>query len=279
MELQQLSIGQMAKLNHVSEQTLRLYDKMDLLKPIYINEETGYRYYSIGQSATLDMILSYKEMGIPLKEIHDRLNAVNLNTMPSVLQDRYDYIEKEMEKLKISQDAILRSINNFNRYMTLPQIGKIFYEYIPERQIYVYQTGADLFSYTYYDYEYYLRMFKDFLMEQNFPISYFSNVGTMMRHDNITQPNRTFFSDEIFLFVDQNAQPNLQTEKVPAGTYMSMCCREFDMEKTYAKQLFEELDRNHYEPLGDYLCEVVAEYPNSENGQREIFYKMQVRIK
>ena len=34
MELQQLSIGQMAKLNHVSEQTLRLYDKMDLLKPM-----------------------------------------------------------------------------------------------------------------------------------------------------------------------------------------------------------------------------------------------------
>lgn len=160
----------------------------------------------------------------------------------------------QMAKLKISQDAILRSINNFNRYMTLPQIGKIFYEY-------------------------YLRMFKDFLMEQNFPISYFSNVGTMMRHDSITQPNRTFFSDEIFLFVDQNAHLDLKTEKVPAGTYMSMCCREFDMEKTYAKQLFEELDRNHYEPLGDYLCEVVAEYPNSENGQREIFYKMQVRIK
>ena len=44
MDLQHLSIGQMAKLNHVSEQTLRLYDKMDLLKPIKLNEETGYRY-------------------------------------------------------------------------------------------------------------------------------------------------------------------------------------------------------------------------------------------
>lgn len=33
MDLQKLSIGQMAELNHVSEQTLRLYDKEGLLVP------------------------------------------------------------------------------------------------------------------------------------------------------------------------------------------------------------------------------------------------------
>ena len=279
MDLQHLSIGQMAKLNHVSEQTLRLYDNMNLLKPIHVNEMTGYRYYSIGQSATLDMIQYYKEIGIPLHEIHERLNAMNLNTMPAILQDRYDYIEKELEKLKISQAAILRSINSFNRYMTLPQIGKIFCEYIPERQICVYHTGANFFTYSYYDYEYHLRMFKDYLMEHNFPISYFSNVGTMMRHDRIIDGNPDFFSDEIFVFIDNNTKCPLETETIPAGTYMSMCCRVFEEETTYALQLFDELKKNNYEILGDYLCEVVAEYPNSENGQREIFYKMQVRIK
>ena len=97
MDLQHLSIGQMAKLNHISEQTLRLYDKMNLLKPISVNQE-----------------------------IHERLNAMNLNTMPAILQSRYDYIKKEMEKMKINQAAILRSINSFNRYMTLPQIEKYF---------------------------------------------------------------------------------------------------------------------------------------------------------
>ena len=67
MDLQHLSIGQMAKLNHISEQTLRLYDKMNLLKPISVNQE-----------------------------IHERLNAMNLNTMPAILQSRYDYIKKEI---------------------------------------------------------------------------------------------------------------------------------------------------------------------------------------
>lgn len=277
MDLQRLSIGQMAKLNHVSKQTLRLYDRLGLLTPLSVNEETGYRFYSIGQSATLDMIQYYKEIGFSLQEIKERLNEMNLDKMPSVLQDRYEYIDRQMEKLKIDQAAILRSIDSFNRYMTLPQIGKIFYEYVPERTIYVYHTGADFFSYSYYEYEYYLRMFKDHLAEKGFPSTYFSNVGTMMRHDKFAG-QLDFYSDELFIFMDKNDGLPFKTETVPAGTYISMCCDIFEAERDYAYILFEEMRIQGHKPLGDYLCEVVTEYPDSRNGQRKIFYKMQVRI-
>ena len=40
-----LSIGQMARINHISIQTLRLYDKMGLLKPVAVDAGSGYRYY------------------------------------------------------------------------------------------------------------------------------------------------------------------------------------------------------------------------------------------
>ena len=49
-----LSIGQMARINHISIQTLRLYDKMGLLKPVAVDAGSGYRYYSILQCAKLD---------------------------------------------------------------------------------------------------------------------------------------------------------------------------------------------------------------------------------
>ena len=39
-----LKIGEMAELNHVSTQTLRLYAKNRLLEPEYLDPETGYRY-------------------------------------------------------------------------------------------------------------------------------------------------------------------------------------------------------------------------------------------
>lgn len=56
MDAMRLSIGQMARLNHVTEQTLRLYDKQGLLPPIAVDSASGYRYYHIAQSAQLDLI-------------------------------------------------------------------------------------------------------------------------------------------------------------------------------------------------------------------------------
>ena len=38
MDTKKLTIGQMAKLNHITKQTLRLYDKKGLLKPAYIDK-------------------------------------------------------------------------------------------------------------------------------------------------------------------------------------------------------------------------------------------------
>ena len=54
--MEKLSIGKMAKLNQTSIQALRLYDRMGILRPAEVNEETGYRYYDVKQSAALDMI-------------------------------------------------------------------------------------------------------------------------------------------------------------------------------------------------------------------------------
>lgn len=70
------TIGEIAKLFNISTQALRLYDRIDLLKPAYINEETGYRYYSIGQFVNLECIKRCKAMGFSLEEIKDLLEEL-----------------------------------------------------------------------------------------------------------------------------------------------------------------------------------------------------------
>ena len=55
-----LKIGEMAELNHISTQTLRLYSKNKLLEPQYMDAETGYRYYTWDQCAKLDLIRALK---------------------------------------------------------------------------------------------------------------------------------------------------------------------------------------------------------------------------
>ena len=74
MNLQRLTIGQMAKLNQISQQTLRLYDREGLLTPMITDPHTGYRYYHIIQSARLDMIQYMKASGMTLKQIRPLLN-------------------------------------------------------------------------------------------------------------------------------------------------------------------------------------------------------------
>ena len=56
MHNDRIPIGKMAQMNRVSIPTLRLYDEKGLLKPRYVDPDTGYRYYSIDQNARLDMI-------------------------------------------------------------------------------------------------------------------------------------------------------------------------------------------------------------------------------
>nr|WP_250122116.1 MerR family DNA-binding transcriptional regulator [Chroococcidiopsis sp. CCMEE 29] len=41
-----LKIGDFSKLSHVTVKALRLYDQMGLLKPGWVDDFTGYRYYS-----------------------------------------------------------------------------------------------------------------------------------------------------------------------------------------------------------------------------------------
>ena len=55
-EYQLLKIGELAKLSGVSIKALRVYEKKKIIKPVKVDEETGYRYYSAGQ---MEMIESF----------------------------------------------------------------------------------------------------------------------------------------------------------------------------------------------------------------------------
>ena len=68
-------IGMFAKMNKVTIKTLRYYDEMNLLKPVYIDEETSYRYYSSKQIASLHEIIALKQLGCSLSEIRKIQNG------------------------------------------------------------------------------------------------------------------------------------------------------------------------------------------------------------
>jgi DNA-binding transcriptional MerR regulator len=64
-----IRIGSFARIAQVSTRTLRLYDKLGLLKPALVDPSTDYRYYSIDQLPRLNRILALKDLGFSLDQI------------------------------------------------------------------------------------------------------------------------------------------------------------------------------------------------------------------
>ena len=74
-----LRISDFAQLSRVSPKALRLYDRMGLLKPMEVDNFTGYRYYSATQLPRLNRILVFKELGFSLEQIAKLLDE-NIST-------------------------------------------------------------------------------------------------------------------------------------------------------------------------------------------------------
>ena len=78
----------MAKANNVSIEPLRLYDEMGLIKPIYRDRDTNYRYYDVNQTSILDLIRYLREMGMSIKDIAMLLDKEDVDLIEEKLVER-----------------------------------------------------------------------------------------------------------------------------------------------------------------------------------------------
>ena len=62
-------IGMFAQMNHITVKALRFYEEQGLLSPAYVDEENGYRYYTLDQMATIHQITALKQAGFTLDDI------------------------------------------------------------------------------------------------------------------------------------------------------------------------------------------------------------------
>lgn len=59
-------IGQFSSMSKTTIKTLRYYEKEGLLKPIYVDLNTGYRYYDTSQLVDISKIISLRQIGISM---------------------------------------------------------------------------------------------------------------------------------------------------------------------------------------------------------------------
>lgn len=100
------SIGETAKLMGISVQTLRHYSNMNLLSPAYINEETGYRYYTFDQFHIIDRIHYLRSLDLSLAEIREIMADKKVDKITSYLELQKRRVEEQIEELKNRKEDI-----------------------------------------------------------------------------------------------------------------------------------------------------------------------------
>ena len=270
-----LSIGEMAKMNHITVTTLRLYDELDLLKPVYVNPETNYRYYDIKQNARLDLIQYMKELQMNLKEIKELLDKEDINLIEAILIKKKQQLSIQINDLQRTKDAISRTIYSLERYRKSPPSGTITLEYIDRRRIYVMNTDINFYEHDLDVYEHLLNQLKNNMLSRHYSQIYYCNAGTFLSKERFLK--QEFISDRIFVFVDDHF-PEKDIQIIENGMYACIYLDDFHQEIDYAKRLLDYCRMNNLIIYGDYICEVLSELSMFDHHGRSMFLRLQVPV-
>ena len=105
---EEYTIGRLAKTVGLSRSTLLYYDRIGLLQSV--NRSGGnYRLYSASEVERLRRICTYREMGIPLKQIGALIEKCNCGdtTTETILERHLQSLDREIESLRKQQRQVV----------------------------------------------------------------------------------------------------------------------------------------------------------------------------
>ena len=278
MKEQLLSIGKMAEINGVTIPTLRLYDKNGLLKPAYIDPDSGYRYYTLQQTARLDIIAYMKELGMSLGEIRSVLQKEDIALIEGILARKNEQLHEQMRRLKERHDAVERAISQIERYRKSPLTGTTSLEYIDRRYIWSIPCPENFYEKDRNSYEETVMALRRELINAGVQQVHSYNLGTTILQKNFEEGR--FVADRVFIFSDKHILEHPGTvSAVESGMFACIYLDDYDDEIDFGKRLLAFCRENGYIICGDYICEELTEFNVFDDSRRYMFLRLQVPIK
>jgi DNA-binding transcriptional MerR regulator len=99
-----LPIGDFSRATHLSVKMLRHYHEIGLLEPVDIDADTGYRRYATEQIVTAQIIRRFRDLEMPLDDIHAVLDAPDLETRNEVIANHLARLESSLAR---TQEAVV----------------------------------------------------------------------------------------------------------------------------------------------------------------------------
>lgn len=203
------SIGELAKYQNISKQTLIFYDKIGLFCPAYVDPDNGYRYYSAQQLDFLDTILIMKKIGFSLEEIREHMKNSNLENSLRTLNNQVSVIDRQLAELQLIKSRLLHRCGLLETAMHCsPQTVSV--ETVQEQWLYFREVEA---PYTLTEISIATKKCFAGALEDRLPIFFESGVVVPLeriRDGRYTEASRAFLPIEY--------RPGLEhMERIPAG--------------------------------------------------------------
>lgn len=109
-------ISEFSRLSQVSVKALRYYDQFGLLKPAFVDPDTGYRYYSADQLLNVQRILAFKEHGFTLEQMMPMFDEeLKTNHAHDLLFQKRMELEKLVQEAQTQIQKITERIQHIDR--------------------------------------------------------------------------------------------------------------------------------------------------------------------
>ncbi|GAA0309765.1 MerR family transcriptional regulator [Kineococcus aurantiacus] len=103
-----LTIGEFSRLTHLSVRTLRRYHEGALLEPAVVDEATGYRYYSLEQIPTAQVISRLRELDVPLGDVQRILRTPDPGVRSALVAEHLQRLEEQLDRTRAAVTSLRR---------------------------------------------------------------------------------------------------------------------------------------------------------------------------
>src|SRR5271166_4985238 len=104
-----LTVGEFSRITHLSVKTLRHYHQVGLLEPAQVNPDTGYRYYTVAQIPTVQVIRRLRDLEMPVADIRAVLAAPGAPARNALIAAHLSRLEAQLAQTYAAVDS-LRSL-------------------------------------------------------------------------------------------------------------------------------------------------------------------------
>ncbi len=253
-----LSITELAKLRRVTSETLRYYDRIGLMKPVYTDPATNYRYYSIRQYERLGTIKELRQLGMSIESILDYFHDRNVKKSTEILMHHYYLLQEEIRKKMLLSKILSRKLL-FLKELAEPPVSDVVFEcHFPKRYMITFGEeagGPREHAYAFTKLEWYLN--------ETAPILASDRVG-VYASERLLEKSEDYIPAVPMLFVEDSDIESEYKQEIPHGQYICMYYHDGSLEQ--------------YPPSFELIKDYLRVHDYAVNGKIFQIYKIDVTL-